>query len=163
MVIPDPGLGFDVEFDADEFRNAIHFAMQMGISPDVDKRPVFLRKSTTVTYKKDGVTLPSPPRLDRDGRPYDPEIEVLRAADTRVSDISCAVEIVLADASELPVGNFRPTKAVVTLLDEEYALVSDCRELIYNGDRYLYGYEPDGLGLFDVGVNTIIYYALDES
>jgi hypothetical protein len=64
---------------------------------------------------------------------------------------------------ELPVGNFRPVKAVVTVLDVDYLLIQDCRELRYNGDRYGYGYEPDDNGLFGVDVHQIVFYALDES
>ena len=60
--------------------------------------------------------------------------------------VDCAVEFERADAEELPVGNFRPTKATVTLLDEEYDQVKGARELVYNGDRYVYGYEPVGWG-----------------
>ena len=63
----------------------------------------------------------------------------------------------------MPVGNFRQTKAVVTLLDTEYAKVTGCREMNYNGDRYLYGYEPEVNGLFGIDVHTMIFYALDES
>jgi hypothetical protein len=48
-----------------------------------------------------------------------------------------------ADADELPVGNFRPTKVVVTLLDDDYQAVKNARRLRYNGDEYLFGYEPE--------------------
>lgn len=163
MVNPDPSLGIDVDFDDDGFRNAIKFAMQMGTNPDPDKRPIFLKKNSGRVFKKNGVVLTTEPRIDRDGNPFDPEIEVVVTPDDRLTDIDCAVEIERADAEELPVGNFRPTKAVITLLDIDYAKVSDCRELIYNGDRYMFGYEPDAPGLFEVGVHTMIFYARDES
>lgn len=134
----------------------------MGTNPNPDRRPIFLRKSSSRVYKKNGVVLGSVPRLDRDGRPFDPEIEVVRPEDEEIS-VDCAIEVQRADAEELPVGTFRPTKLVVTLLDEQYELVSDCREMVYNGDRYVYGYEPESNGLFDVGVYTIIYYAVEDT
>ncbi len=161
MVKPSDSLGIPVNFDNESFRQAIRFAMQMGTNPDPDKRPIFIRKNQGRTYKKDGVVIPTP-RLDRDGKPFDPEIEVVKAPDERVS-VDCAIEVERADAEELPVGNFRPTKVVVTLLDDQYEVVNDCRELIYNGDRYLFGYEPESNGLFEVGVYTMIFYAVDES
>jgi hypothetical protein len=161
MVDPNPALGISADFDGDQFRNAIRFAMQMGTPPEVGKRASFVFKSAGRTYWKDGVEQISP-RLDRDGKPLDPTIQVINTAPV-VKTVDCAVEIVRADADELPVGNFRPTKAVVTLLDEQYDQVKGCRELLFNGDRYLYGYEPEGLGLFDVGINTMIFYATDET
>lgn len=161
-MIPDPALGFGVEFPTELFKNAIHFAMQLGTSPDPNARPQFVFKSTGATYFLNGVQLTTTPRLDRDRNPLNPDVEV-RNAVPRVVSVDCAVEIERANADELPIGNFRPTKATVTVLDSEYALVKGCRELLYNGDRYAFGYEPEANGLFDVGVNTLIFYALDES
>lgn len=162
MVQPDPALGLSAAFDSTGFRNAIRFAMQMGTNPDPDRRPQFIRRSSVKTYWLDGVQLPDPPRMDRDGKPLNPDIEVRREADQFLA-VDCAIEVVKADAEELPVGNFRPTKLMVTLLDDQYAQVEGCREMVYNGDRYVFGYEPESNGLFDVGVYTLIFYAKDES
>lgn len=167
MAQPDTDLGIAVDFDNEGFRNAIRFSMQMGRNPDPTMAPKFMRKSGQRTYWLNGAPLGTPPRLDRDGKPLNPQVEVRVTPDEEVLQdgrpIDCAVEVDRADAEELPVGNFRPTKVIVTLLDEQYQLVKDCRELIYNGDRYMYGYEPESVGLFQVGVYTIIYYARDES
>lgn len=149
-------------FDSAGFRQAIRFAMQMGAPPDPDKRPKFLPKAEGRTYYRNGVEIPTP-RTDRDGRPLDPTIEMVETKPEPVTDVDCAIEIVTAESDELPVGNFRPTKAVVTFLDDEYAKVADCREMVYNGDRYVYGYEPELNGLFDVGVHTQVYYAVDDT
>lgn len=161
MATPDSNLGISASFDATQFRNAITFAMQMGTPPDTAKQAKFIKKSTDRTYWKNNIPVISP-KLDRDGLPLDPTVEVRTSADTSIS-ANCAIEIDRADADELPVGNFRATKAIVTFLDTDYALVVGCQEMIYNGDRYIYGYEPEGLGLFDVGVNTMIFYAVQES
>lgn len=163
MATPNQGLGITADFDSQGFRDAIRFAMQMGTPPDPDKRPKFRRKNTARTYWKDGVQLTSTPRTGREGEPLDAEIEVRMGTPVVLSNVDCAVEIELADADELPVGNFRQTKAVVTFLDDEYKLIQGCKEMLYNGDEYRYGYEPEANGLFDVGVHTIIWYCLDES
>lgn len=169
MVQPDDSLGIDVDFDNDGFRNAIKFAMQMGVNPDPERSAIFLKKATARTYWKNDVELGSVPRLDRDGKPLDPEIEVRKEADEQIKvgtgpgEVDVAIEVERADAEELPVGNFRPTKVVITALDVDYEVIKDCRELIYNGDRYLFGYEPESTGLFEVGVYTMIFYAIDES
>lgn len=162
MATPDAALGINAAFDSEGFRNAIKFAMQMGAPPDPDKRPKFVRRSTARTYWKDDIELTEPPRMGRDNEPLDPDIEVRTAAD-EVVEVDCAIEIDLADADELPVGNFRETKATVTFLDVDYAQIDGCKEMTYNGDRYVYGYEPEAPGLFDVGVHSIIFYCLDES
>lgn len=169
MVNPSDSLGISANFDNEGFRQAIKFAMQMGVNPDAERSAIFVQKNPSRTYWKDGVQLGATPRLDRDGRPLDPEIEVRKGADTQirvgsgVDEVDVAIEVDRADAEELPVGNFRPTKVIVTALDVDYAKIKDCRELIYNGDRYMFGYEPESTGLFEVGVYTIIFYALDES
>jgi len=162
MAEPNPSLGYSVAFDGDGFRNAIRFAMQMGLNPDPDRRPIFIMKSTGRTYWKNNVQLMTAPRVDRDGRPFDPDVEVRKEEDQQIS-VDCAIEIERAEAEELPVGTFRPTRLVATLLDQQYVLVKDCRELIYNGDRYLYAYEPESNGLFDVGVYTMVFYVKEET
>lgn len=165
MAIPDPALGIAATFDADRFRSAIRFAMQMGAPPDTALQAVFVFPTTGRTYFQGDATVPLDPatvRLDRDRKPLDPNIRAVDAPPRKVK-VDCAVEIVRADANEIPVGKFLPTKAVVTVLDEEYEQIKGCRELIYNADRYLFGYEPDALGLFDVGTFTLIFYALDEN
>lgn len=162
MVQPDPALGISATFDNDGFRNAIRFAMQMGANPDVSRQPRFVKRSSARTYWKNNTQLTTVPRMDLDGNPLDPDIEV-RSPDAELVAVDCAVEIVRAEADEVPVGNFRPVKAVVTLLDEQYQLVKGVRELLYNGDQYIFGYEPESNGLFEVGVYTMIFYAKDES
>lgn len=162
MVDPNPALGISADFDGLQFRQAIRFAMQMGTPPDPDKQALFVFRPTSRTFWKNGVELGSPPRLDRDGKPLDPTIEV-RRIEAATKRVDCAVEIVRADAEELPVGTFRQTKAVVTVLDEQYDEIRGCSEMVYNGDRYKYGYEPEGLGLFDVGINTMIFYPVEET
>lgn len=163
MATTDPNLGLSVAFDSEGFRQAIRFAMQMGAAPNPALRPTFVFPSTGRTFTKDGVTLdPATVRTDREGNPLDPTIRGTPTPGVR-KQVDCAIEIVRADANEIPVGNFRQTKAVVTLLDEEYEQVKGCRELVYNGDRYVFGYEPEVVGLFDVGTFTMIFYAVDET
>lgn len=162
MALPDAALGISSNFNAQEFRDGIHFAMQMGAPVDDSRKAVFVFASTGRSYSKNGSPVDaSNVRLDQSGQPIDPEIKVVEIPGKRVT-VDCAVEISKADSDEMPVGNFRDTKATVTLLDVDYEQVKGCKELEFNGDRYAYGYEPDGLALFDVAVNTIIFYALEE-
>ena len=153
--------GSDPNFSAAEFRAAIQFAMVMGAPPEVSRRARFVFPGGTTTYTKGGLPVLNP-RLDREGKPLDPDVKVIQVPGAEVV-VDCAVEITKADAEEIPVGNFRPTKALVTLLDDQHAQVVGCKELVYNGDRYVFGYEPEALGMFDVGVFTMVFYAMAES
>jgi hypothetical protein len=148
-------------FSAADFRTAITAAMQMGAPPDVARRAKFVFPAGTPTYVK-GETEVTSPKLDREGKPLDPDVRIVATPGAEVT-VDCAVQIVKADAEEIPVGNFRPTKAIVTLLDTAHAQVAGARELVYNGDRYVFGYEPEALGMFDVGVFTQVYYGTSES
>lgn len=162
-MIPDAALGLAVGFDQDAFRNAIKFAEQMGAPNEEERQVRFIRKGVGRTYSLNGVQVdPSTLRLDRDGKPLNPQVRMEVSADLEL-EADCAVEIQPAEADELPVGKFRPVKAVVTMLDVDYAKVQDCKEMEYNGDRYVYGYEPATYGLFGVDVHSMIFYALDES
>lgn len=162
MALPDPALGISVDFPTEQFNNAIRFAMQMGAHPTEALRPTFVKKATARTYWKNNSELADPPRMDRDGKPLDPDVDV-RFADPEEFQVDCAVEVDRADAEELPIGNFRPTKVTTTLLLAQYEQIKECRELAYNGDRYLYGYEPESDGLFDAGVHMIVWYCLEDS
>lgn len=163
MVNPDPSLGLSAAFPTETVRNALRFAMQMGKPSDVTRQVRFLRRTGTVTYFRGDVPIPiAEVRRDRDGKPLDPEIRIVRVPDESI-DVDVAIELTEATADEIPVGNFRPVKATVTLMEPEYQLIKGCRELLYNADRYGFGYELDATGLFDLTFHTLIFFALNES
>lgn len=165
-MIPDPALGIAANFPSQDVRNAFLFAMQMGKPNDVLRQVRFVKKAPGRQYFKGEVEQFQPPagtlRLDRDGRPLDPEVRIVQTPDQEV-DVDVAIELTEATADEIPVGNFRPVKATVTLMTQEYALIQGSRELVYNTDRYGFAYELDATGLFDITVHTLIFYALNES
>lgn len=165
MAQPDADLGISVDFPSDDFRNAIRFAMQMGKNPDATRQVIFIKKGTALTYWLSGVQQDEEdvPR-DRDQNPLNPLIEVRRAADVEV-DADCAVEVEPQQAADTGVGIFRPTRITLTLLDVDYAKVkaADCRECLYNGDRFVYSYEPESDGLFDVGVYQMVFTAKEDT
>jgi hypothetical protein len=161
-----PSIPLPYTFDAAQFRDAIRFAMQMGAPSDPARAPRFIRRGGGRTYWLGDVQQFPPPtgtlRVDRDGNPLNPEVEVRTQPDTEYR-VDCAVEIQPVETDELPVGNFRNTKAVVTLLDQQYAEVEGVHEMVYNGDRYLFGYEPEINGLFDVDTHQLVFYALADT
>jgi hypothetical protein len=169
MVQPNSSLGISANFPSADVRNALLFAMQMGAPNEVnedDKRQVrFLRRNGTVTYYRQGSSVPlalSEFRRDRDGNPLDATIRMETTPDEEIL-VDVAIDLEEATAEELPVGNFRPVKATITLMAEEYAQIIGCREVIYNNDRYGYAYELTANGLFDLTFHTLIFFAIDES
>ena len=164
MGIIDPSLGISVDFPEETFRNAVTFAMQMGTPPAINAQAVFVFKSTGRSYERLGVPVTNP-RMDRDGRPLDPEVKTVEIP-PRTVQVNCAI-VMEAGArgvsTESPVGAFLGTRAVVTLLDDQYLLVKGCRELIFDGDHYLFGNERDVNGLFGVGIYTLVFNAIDEN
>jgi len=163
MVQPDPALGFNVAFPQETFENAIRFAMQMGTPNEEAKRPTFIFPGGGVTYWRDGVMLTQPPRVDLDGHPYDPEIEVRRQPEVQLQ-VDCAFEVKeVTPRPEDPVGTFQHTQLVVTLLEAEYQQVQGCKAVTYNNDRYTYGFESEAYGLFGSDVHTIIFVSEDDS
>lgn len=164
---PDAALGIAAGFDEPAFRNAISFAMQMGRPNDPDRAPVFLKKASGRTYWKkiDGVDTqldPATVRTGRQGEPLDPEVRVVKNPDQEVR-VDCAIETEDVPTTEIPTGNFKPLRAVVTVMDTEYAKLEGVKELRYNGDRYQKDHEPDIMGLFGADVHVLVFYALDES
>ena len=165
MVAPDSSLGFSANFPSATVRNAFRFAMQLG-QPDEARRVKFIKKAPGRQYFLDGVEQFQPPmgtlRLDRDGRPLNPEVSVVQTPDQEIA-VDVAIELTDATADELPVGNFRPVKATITLMAQEYEQVRGCREITYNNDRYGFSHELDANGLFDLTVHTLVFFALNES
>ncbi len=160
MADPDASLGITASADTTAIRNALRFAMQLGAPPTLSQQATFIFPSTGRRYYLDNVEVFTP-RVDRDGVPLNPEIKVVenQAVERKVD---CAVEIEHIKPNELPVGPYRPTKATVTVLDEQYGLINGCREMRYSGDTYLFD-SQNGMGLFDMGVFVMYFYGADES
>jgi hypothetical protein len=167
---PNPALGIPAGFDEQAFRNAMAFSMQMGKPNDLDRKPVFLKKSTGRTYSRGGEVLwsgsgqppPAVVRTGRKGEPLDPTIKVVPNDDVEV-EVDCAIEVEDVKQEDLPVGNFKPVKLTVTVLDTEYAKLAGVKELKYNGDHYMKSNEPEIDGLFGVDVHQLVFFAVDES
>lgn len=148
------GSGAASGFDSAGFRAAIRFAMTMGAPPVTADKATFRFRKTR--------SFPTGTRLDQEGNPLDPTIAVTVVEPTPVVLDNVAVEFQTADPQELPVGNFRPTKAVLTLLDEEWATVDEAIEVQLGGDTYVIGYVHPPLGLFDVGVIQVSCFGVNE-
>lgn len=153
--------GTDSRFDATEFRDAIEFAMTMGLPEDTDERPTFHFKAVRAYEDRNGNPVVDP-RVDQDGNPIDPNIRVTTTPPDPVQ-IPCAVEFDTARPDERPVGSFKSTKASITILDVHWPQVEDAIEVELGGDRYAISYERPPNGLFEATVHTVECFAIAET
>lgn len=151
MAIPTSGAA---GFNGAEFRDAIHFAMQMGAAPD-EAEQVKFHFPSVLTYNTgaphDGL-----------GVPFDPNATVTSTAPPAVH-VDCAVEYFDKEDQPTSFGLMAPSRIAITLLDVDYVTVKDCSYVVVHGDRYDYRRtEPPG-GLFDVGLYVMHFSAENET
>lgn len=143
--------GTSSSFNADRFRTAIRYAMDLGTPPVAADALKFYWNAVSTTVAT----------TDGEGVPFDPAATVTRTTPTPVSK-PCAVEYLDAAGEPTGFGVIIPSKVKVTLLDEDYDAVRTADYVVVAGDRYIRQYEPPSYGLFDVGVHQIIYAAENE-
>lgn len=143
--------GSDPRFPADQFRDAIRFAMTMGTPNKVADRATF-RWIEERTYTSQ----------DPAGRTYDwatPPAATVAIADLQ---LPCTVETPKSTTEDgTALGSFDPSKATVTLLDTEYdALLAHGAgrlpdQVIIGQTTYVVRFEGDPMGLFDVDTHQL--------
>lgn len=146
-------------FDADAFRTGIRFAMSMGAPPVEGEQAAFLLPSTLVYNLPGGG---GPAYVDQEGVPFDPTTTVTRTVPDPIK-VLCAVEYFDAHGEPTNFGVITPSRAVITLLDEEYEQIKECIAVVLRGERFIYRSTEYPAGLFDVGVYTLHFTAEDEN
>lgn len=144
--------GTDPGFNADEFRDAIHFAMNLGAAPDAGERVLFMPESVlTYNVAVDGANVP-----------FDPAATVTRTTPSAIT-VDCAVEYFDAENQPTPFGPLAPSRVAITLLDVDYDQVKECRYVVIHGDRYDYRRTEPPSGLFDVGLYVMHFTSTSET
>lgn len=144
--------GSDPGFNAAEFRDAIHFAMQLGSAPDPGQQVVFhFPKQLTYNVPADGAQVP-----------FDPSATVTAVTPTPIK-VDCAVEYFDAENQPTGFGLLAPSRLSITLLDEDYAKVKDASHVVIHGDRYDYRRTEPPSGLFDVGLYVMHFTSQSET
>lgn len=141
-------------FDAAGFRDAIRFAMNMGL-PETESERATFRWNPARTFTTD----------DPAGLPYDwtdtPATETVHA------DVQVPVAIEFgaqaAAGTDTPVGQIDTSRAVLTVLDEDYQQIVGANEVVLGGNTYDIDFVAPPLGLFEVTVYQIYASARDES
>lgn len=146
--------GINSGFDSQAFKDGIHFVMAMGAPPDADAQATFYFPSVLVYQSSEGTDSPG-------DIPLDPTIPVTRTIVPSVK-VPCAVEYQDAEGIVTDFGLNTPSKAVLTLLDEDYVRVKGCSYVTLNGEKFIYRHTEFPSGLFDVGVYTMHFVSEDQ-
>lgn len=148
--------GSDPRFDADAFRTNIRFAMTMGLPNTVAERATF-RWTVVRTFAKD----------DAAGNPYNWESTATTTVANPDVQVECAVEFGNGGTDNTNVGTFDAGLVTITVLDEEFALLTVgnvmADKVLLGGNTYDIDFVGPPLGLFDVTVYQIYCKAPDES
>ena len=130
-------------FDADGFRSNIVATMVMGLPVEDELKPTFYFRAT--------LSYPSDTKLDGSGKPIDARVRPTVTSPDPVQ-IPVAIEYVTDTTNdEGMVGTYWSDRAIVTVLDAQYALVEDAIEVDLSGRRYLIQ-NSTALALGPVGV-----------
>lgn len=141
-------------FNPAAFRDAIRFAMHMGLPNATEERATF-RWTTVRTYDT----------ADPAGNPYD--YTATPATSVAHDDVLIPVAVEFsarpAGSRDTAVGQFDSSRAVITVLDEDYALVEGADLVLLGGNTYEVEFVGPPLGLFDVTIYQLYCDARDES
>lgn len=138
--------GSNPDFNAAEFRTAIQFVYDMAAPPVEEERATFLFPSTLV-YDNSTV-------VSADSVPFDPDKTVI-SVPSPSKQVACGVEYFDARGNPTNFGTITPARAVVTLLDEDYAKIKGFTYVVLRGEQYEYDRTEYPKGLFDVGLYSI--------
>jgi hypothetical protein len=141
-------------FDAAGFRSAIRFAMNMGLPNATSERATF-KWSTVRTFAT----------ADPAGSPYD--FSSTPTASVTHADVLIPVAVEFsarpAGSRDTAVGQFDSSRAVLTVLDEDYALVAGADLVLLGQNTYEIQFVGPPVGLFDVTIYQLFCDARDES
>lgn len=146
--------GSNPAFNQDVFRDVIRTTMIMGTANPTTEKPTF-RWNPSKTY-----TIQDP-----GGQPYDftsAPVTTVAPADVQVP---VAVEFSARPAGSLEtsIGEFDTSRVIITVLDEDYALIKGADEVLLGGNTYDIQFVGPPIGLFEVTVYQIFAIARDES
>lgn len=147
--------GTTPSFSATNFRRNIHFAMNMGLPNVVEERATFRWAPVRSWDKQD-------PQI----QPYSWDAQPTTEVTHDDVQIHVAVDYQRSSgtggATGTALGEFDTTRAIVTVLDEDYAEIIGATEVLLGGNIYVISF-VQVVGLFDVSVYQLHCKARDES
>jgi len=147
--------GSDPRFPYAKFREAILFAMRMA-NPNTSAEEATFIWETENTFA----------RPDASGRPFVWEdAPVTSVTESTPTHVDCIVEFVarVSQEQQTSVGEFTPSRVVVYLFGEEYAIVKNAVRVKVGGNTYKIKSVGATISLFEMDMYPIYAEALDES
>lgn len=140
-------------FPANDVRNGLRTAFRVGMPPLEAEQPTFFMPRT--------VTNTEP--ADANNVPFDPAVQPTRGAPTS-HKVPCAIEYIYGDGKVESYGVVisKPSKVVLTLLDEDYATVKGFSYVVISGLRYWFKRTENTKGLVSVGLHKVHCVSEDE-
>lgn len=141
-------------FNAKEFREAITFAMNMGLPEDKKERITF-RWTPNRVYEN----------TDAGGNPWSWSSQPTSEEIKEDVQVPAAVEFSARPAGSVdtPIGQFDTSRVIVTLLDVDFDKIQGADLFILDNNEYDVQFVGPPLGLFNVTVYQIFAEARDES
>lgn len=147
-------VGTHPAFDPARFRQAIRSTMIMGTPTNTAEQATF-RWNPQRDYAID----------DPADNPYD--WTSTPTTDTLTADVQVPVAVEFsarpAGSTQTQMGEFDTSRAILTILDEDYALIKDADLVLLGGNAYAIQFVSPPMGLFSVTVYQMFCEALDES
>ena len=140
-------------FDPDEVRDGLRLAMAVGLPAEVADQPVFVFPPTPVDTGDD---------TDGNGVPFDWRAGRAAAGAPTTFQVPCAIEYIDGQGKIENFGLMAPTRLLLTLLDEDYALIKGFSYVVIAGNQYFYAKTRPPLGLVSVGVWQVEVRTDDE-
>lgn len=140
-------------FDATDVRNGLRTAFRVGMPPLDDDQPTFFMPRTST----------STATLDGTGTPFDPTATPVRSPVTS-HKVPCSIEYVNGNGKieSFGVTMLQPSRVVLTLLDDDYAVVKGFEYVVISGVRYWYKRTESTKGLVSVGLYKVHCVSEDE-
>jgi hypothetical protein len=152
--------GTNPAFDAGLFRNAIRQSMQMGMPSNLAEQLKWHWKRDTEYVPQDPTQNPyewtQTPVVDLPGNPDEPDGE-------RIVDYAIEFSARPAGSQETVFGQFDTSRAIVTLLDTDYAIIRSADYCSIDGAIYDIDFSAPPLGMFEVTVYQVFLTARDEA
>lgn len=140
------------DFPADDVRAGLRLAMTVGMPSVESDKPTFYMPRALPTATES---------LDSEGVPFDPDYRPAWTPPV-TKKVTCAIEYVDGQGKMTGFGITAPTKAILTLLDVDYAQVKGFEFVVIGGNRYFYRRTETPKGLVSVGLFKVHCESEDE-
>ena len=141
------------DFDAEEVRAGLTLAMNVGLPVQLEDRPTFVFPSEITDT---GIA------RDLEGVPFDWKGDRTPTGPDTTYQVPCGIEYIDDTGKVEAFGQMSPSRVILSILDEDYALIEGFSYVVIGGVKYHYQRTEPPIGLVSVGVYQVHCRADDE-